>query len=356
MNPVSKIKKLMVDFFSGLFNLEARINKTKFIRKAFVALYLYRRAILPLDHLNELAKEIPLHLYLFSTPEIHKSNDWYGAARTLKKYAGLGENSIFKANIEHGLYSVKELFIQDSQSDLPVMITIGTQRAAFLSKNTNKKVYAIGPYIYYADDIDQKKFEQEKKRLGKNLLVFAVHSTGISKVSYDINLLCKKIRKIGKDFDSVRVCLYWKDIEHGYTRFFKEQGFECVTAGYMLDPKFLSRLKTIIKLADLTVSQDMGTHIGYCILFNKPHFIIGDGHSYSGSDKAELELIKRGENSAGYKKIASAFTRLRSDVSSYQLNIVNQYWGINQIKSPEEIRSIYETAEKLYAQMKHKNV
>ena len=224
------------------------------------------------------------------------------------------------------------------------MVTMAKKRAAYLSLKAKKKSISIGPYIHYAQDfLSPRDYQMEKERLGKNLLVFPYHSTGISKVNYDKKKLCKKIHEIGKGFDSIRICMYWKDVKHGHAEYFKKQGFECVTAGYMLDPNFLPRLKSIIKLSDFTVSQGVGTQVGYCILLHKPHYIMDDRHFYTGTDKDELKLIRKGKNCSNYKKIETAFNHIGKNISQYQYDIVNYYWGLDQIKSSIQLRKILES-------------
>ena len=68
-----------------------------------------------------------------------------------------------------------------------------------------------------------------------------------------------------------------------------------VTAGYIMDPLFLSRLKSIIQLSDLTMSNNVGTHLGYCIYLNKPHWIVRQkiGNTSHNQKHLERELNQR---------------------------------------------------------------
>ena len=307
----------------------------------FTSAYLSKRAGLPITEIERLSKEIPFRMFIVRTSEIHKSNEWYGVATILKQYAGMKNDIPIKATIEHGFYPSKDIFIQDRESNLPLMITMSDTRANFLSKEMKKRAVAIGPYIHYVKKhYDSSFFEREKKRLGKNLLVFPPHSSGL-KAHYDKEKFCKNIRTVGKAFDSIRICMYWKDVEHGDGKYFMDRGFECVTAGYMLDPMFLSRLRSIIELSDFTISVDPGTHLGYCIVLKKPHYIVYEKYYYTGT-KHDIEIRNRGEQALCYKRIQAAFMTFHEKITEKQYDVVNQYWGLDQIKSPKQLRKILE--------------
>lgn len=348
MNTIRQnLKKILGQAASYLFNWEWRTQKTYFIQRLITFLYLQNRARLPLTQIDRLSKEIPFRMFIIRTSEIHKSNEWYGVATILKQYAGIRNNVPIKACIEHGFYPSKDIFIQDRQSHLPLMITMSEARAIFLSKETKKKAVAVGPYIHYAKKhLDSDSFAKEKKRLGRNLLVFPLHSSGL-KAHYDKKKLFEKIKSMKKNFDSVRICIYWKDAKHGDGEYFRKQGLECVTAGYMLDPMFLPRLRTIIELSDFTVSMDPGTHVGYCVVLKKPHYIIKGGFYYTGC-KRSMAVRNRGEHASCYKRIMKAFSKFETHITENQYDIVNQFWGLDKIRSQKELRSILLEAEKLY--------
>ena len=75
----------------------------------------------------------------------------------------------------------------------------------------------------------------------------------------------------------------------GHTETYLEHGFECVTAGHIYDPFFLSRLKSIIDLATITTSNEIGTHIGYCIFMGKPHYFYNSSVEYKSTSETILK-------------------------------------------------------------------
>ncbi len=289
---------------------------------------------------------IPLWKFMFTTPELHKSNDWYGHATAFKKYARLKNDYPIKAAIEHGPFFGSFIWPQDLNNSLPAMITFSKKRAKFLEKKTGKKIYSVGPYIHYAKHhLSKKKLEQEKKRLGKNLLVFPVHSTSISGLDYDIEEFCKAIKKLSKQFDTVRVCLYWKDILHEKDKVYKKYGFEVVTAGHVFDSRFLPRLKSIIALSSATMSNSVGTHLGYSVFLKKPHYLYKQKIKVPKNDIDAKRGIAATETDE-YKQMEKAFSitlnqnKYGSGQAMEQYRLASSFFGFDQIKTPRQLKKI----------------
>lgn len=302
------------------------------------------RAIL--SHNYSLTDNIPLWQFILTTPELHKSNDWYGHATILKKYAGIENDYSIKAAIEHGPFFSNFIWPQDVNNALPVIITFSKNRAEFLKNKTRKKIFSIGPYIHYAQpSLTLKQIKKERKRLGKNLLVFPVHETSITKLDYNIERFCKEIKKVGKRFDSIRVCLYWKDILSGKDKYYKKQEIECVTAGHVFDPMFLSKLKSIIALSNSTMSNGFGTYIGYSIFMRKPHYLFLQKIKFQ-KENIDTRRAREAEKTIKYKQMKKAFSKLSNNITTQQYNLAKSFYGFGQIKSSKEIRTIFKVCEK----------
>lgn len=307
------------------------------------------RSHLHLDEIIPLSQEI--NMFSPFSPEIHKPNDWYGHAKLFKKFLGLPLNYKFKFIIEHGTYLNDEVADIDLETNFPSFITYSQNRVNILKKVT-EYIFSVGPFINYAPDfLSEEEFFKERKRLGKSLLIFPMHSTMDTNFNFNITKLCKVIEELGKDFHKIRVCLYWIDVLKGHYKIYQDSGFECVTAGHILDPLFIPRLKSIIKLADSTISNGISTHIAYSIFFNKPHYIIPQKFYLSGNQneiKANLILM----NSKSYKKIFKAFSKPGLKINSEQRTLVDYYWGINEVKTKREFLNIVDKTESIYEEFK----
>jgi hypothetical protein len=301
-----------------------------------------------LNELYELSKFNPVE-----NPDLHPYNDYYGHASILKKYLNLPADYQFKAVIEHSPAYTEKFYDPHMNSKIQAMFVVSSFRAAQISSRFNKTVFAIGPYIHYAPHLlDKEALEKEKKRLGKNLLVFPAHSVTNYRLSFDVPALIQKIKQIGKDFDTIRISLGWQNILDGDAEIYIKNGFEIVTAGNIMNQMFLSRLKSIIELATMTVSNIIGTQIGYCVIWNKPHFVIKTLFQRSGSkiqfaNTSDPNDFSSPGNKAS-KEILDAFMEIRDDITPKQREIIDRYWGMQDIKSVKDMYEILGVTEELY--------
>lgn len=290
------------------------------------------------------------------TPEIHNSNDYYGHATILKNYAKIPINYPIKASIEHGPGLDNHSWQFDIKEKLPTIIAFSKRRFQTLKKETNKAIFSIGPIIQYAQNIlSEEEFKKIKDKLGRNLLVMPAHSTHWINATYNVDKFCFIIDNIGKDFDTINICLGWNDVLLGYAEKYIENGFNCVTAGHMYDSLFLSRLKKYILLSDLVLTNDMGSHIGYSIMFDKPVYMYETELKYIFKSEKSLAYNKKREKDIiGIRnKITSLFSKRNDQVTIEQKIFVNEYFGANIYRTPNEIKNIIDISEDIF--LKGKN-
>lgn len=321
-----------------------------FINRNPLGKRLYEKEILKRSQIAS-ANILPLskHINMFSpyTNEIHPSNDWYGHAKILKKFLNLPENYQFKFILEHGVYLTKQVDSLDIESNLPTIITYCDYRQRILKKYRDH-VFSIGPFIHYAKShLSAEETIKEKRRLRKCLLVFPAHSSFQIGIEYNIHTLCKKIKKMGKDFDTIRVCLYWADILLGRHKIYQEYQFQCVTAGHMLDPNFLPRLKSIIETSDLTVSNIPGTHVGYSVYLGKPHIIFYEKPRLK-TNKKWGRYMKEFFEAKPYNEVLKEFSQSHLEITPRQRKLVDTYWGTSHIKTQKELKNIVDKTEQIY--------
>lgn len=338
MNIKKPIKFLIYTFYK---NPISKLHYEKGISK---------RSKLHLSEIVPLAQKI--NLFASTSNELHPPNDWYGHAKVFKQFLGLSGNYQFKFIIEHGLHLVDDMLSIELESKLPSVITYSDFRARVIKKY-NRQAFCIGPFIHYAPHfLTDNQLLAEKRRLGKCLLLFPSHSTEDLTISYDINKLCKKIKKLGKNYQSIRVCLYWKEVLAGHAKYYRDFGFECVTAGHILDPLFLPRLKSIIETATMTVSNTTGNHIGYSVFMGKPHVLISQKQTVKGKRNERNLMENSWWKSKPYYDVSEAFTKITGRITSKQRRIVNFYWGVDQIKTKVEFLNIVKKTEEIYKHFK----
>ena len=350
------IKKIIFFFFPT----EAKQNKLRIARintKYYLGIWRWRKRTKAdiFDYKKTIEK------YNFKCDELYFRNCWYGIASSLKKYTG--EKGKIKGCIEHGVYfgdTVRE--VETNESGLPAVITFSETRKNHIRKKTNKPVFTIGPYIYYAMGYyETEEIHAIKQKLGRILLVFPSHSINVASVVFDEHFFVNEIDRVieKQNIQNVIVCLYWKDILLGREQIYLQSGFRVVTAGLPEDPWFLERLKTYIDLSDYTMSNSVGTHIGYCVALGKPHYLVEQDMGIENTEKVSIETLKYHviNESTNFEseieEVKKAFSKYSAEVSDIQLAVCNKYWGLNKKKSVEELYFILHTCDTIYKKGKN---
>lgn len=343
-----KIKKIIGNQYiikkisTFVYNLKTFFNKKNLIEKN---IYDYRTII---------------NNKKFFCDEIFKSNSFYGISNSLKEYSNY--NKKIEACIEHGLYFGNHINEHETiNSGLPAVITFGTVRKNTIRKKGCKKmVFEIGPYIYYSSQLlTNEEIMLEKEKNGKTLLVFPSHSIDDSTTSFNSEEFINKIEKIRIEngFKTVIICLYYRDIELGREKMYLNMGYKVATAGRKEDKNFLARQKTLILLSDCTLSNSVGTHVGYSIILGKPHTIIKQKIEYNANnEKGEKDIVNTKFKSSIIQKndIYSVFSKYNEKITQKQIDICNLYWGLDKIKKPQELNQIFSFCRTVAKKSKHK--
>lgn len=261
-------------------------------------------------------------------------NNYYGHGKVLSRQFHIDDYT----RIEHGSFLGNYVPKHNYFKTIRNIVTFSDYRRD-CNLVTNKNITCVGPYIKYAQSIlsDEQK-ELIKKELGKVLLVFPSHSIDALHAIFDvedfINFILTKKNELG--FDSVVVCLYWKDVELGMDKYYLEQNFKVVTAGHTYDYYFLDRLRSIIELSDYTISNEVGTHLAYCVTLSKPHFLYVSKIKYiSNANSIDSKRIAgiRSSNEQNIstiqkQEIIDNFSGWHHQVTDKQLRCVEYYWGL----------------------------
>lgn len=271
----------------------------------------------------------------------------YGMDRNLKKYVNMPLNHKIHALFEHGVQITDYVGGAFRIHEYLPSIVASKYRVNVLKNQENfKGAYAIGPYIHYADSLLSKdQLKEEKESLGSTLLVFPSHSIEEATSKFDYHMFIKNINDIAKDYETVRICMYYRDIVLKKHIPYLNEGFQVVTAGHYNDYYFLPRLRNIIENSDMTMSNEFGTQLGYCIYLKKPHFINKIDVTFEVSEnniikKNTSESTKKLEYSDNLSKIYELFCEYGTNISKDQQDFVSYLWGFDEIKTPQELEKI----------------
>lgn len=303
-------------FANALYNAMYKIKN----KKSFFRIQQERENMSIFDY-KGLSERIPYYPI-----EFVKDSNFYGQNFWIKKYADIQH---LNASIEHGLYYGDYIPYSSYCKTIKKIITFSLLRKQVLMK-LNKPVITIGPYIHYVPSLlkDEEQLSIRNNH-GRILLFIPTHTTREGGMKYDVdeNIRTLKVLAEEKEFDTIWVCMYYYDILHSdLSRQYEQAGFTIVTAGHKLDLNFLCRLKSIISLADYTVSNFVGTHVGYCIYMQKPHWIINP-LDYSTASKDFIEITR-------------AFLSYSETITKEQNEVVAKYWGFDQIKTSDDLRKL----------------
>lgn len=288
-----------------------------------------------LAELQLLAQDRPL-----ITVERHKPNDFYGHAAILKQYSGLTAEKPLKVIIQHGIVLTNDIWQVDRDAPFPTFLCASQQTAdAYRALRPDKHAYPIGPMMLYVEAAPP----PPKDRC---LLVFPAHSSHRVEIRFDTRTFADFVARFGKQFDRVQICLYWKDISADIVSLYESYGFELTTAGHMYDTGFLPRLVSMIAGADYVLTNEVGTHIFYSVLSNKPVWLKRQSIKHlTANEQIYREDVGNFEEHSTFQKLSSLFSVERGDLSAEQQEYVAELTGKAHHRSPEQLRFIFDEAE-----------
>lgn len=286
-----------------------------------------------------------------------RNNRNFGDEFLLRRYANINEDLF--AIIEHGIYfgnNTQKTGVAE-EWDLGCILTNGEYRKKLIS-NVYPDYYCemIGPMIGYAQ-ID-KSYEQsimKKLKPGKTLLYFPTHGgDGLSPI-YDREYAFNMVLANAKRWNcaNIIICAFYTDY-HNYQIFLsnKKTEYQIVieTCGNRYGDHFLDFQRTLINLSDYTISNSLGTHLGYCIYMQKPHVLLSQSLSYDGDKNVLESLFGRNNVSDNFKSdlemekrlFEQKFSENVDSITDEQYLFCDYYWGFSKIKTPLEIRRIYQ--------------
>lgn len=294
--------------------------------------------------LARLAAERP-----FKTVETFQVNDFYGHASMLKRYVGLAGEKPLRSIIEHGVRFGNSNWATEINAPFFMYCCWSPSRFDVIHSATNKACFALGPLIEYVSPPRPERLEELHAAFGRNLLFFPSHSTHWVENDYDIAEICATLEQIGKDFDTVRVCMYWRDIQRGLHEEYIRRGFTVQCAGHIYDKNFYRRLREIIEPATITASMTPGSCIGHCTSLGKPYFHITTTTTWNSKHQLFYNQISGDiEQLPVTEHLAQLFKTQREDISPEQQAFLAMHLGVGHRKTPEELRRIFQLGEDIW--------
>lgn len=282
-----------------------------------------------------------------NTEEIHVSNDFYGQADVLKRYANI--KGSFKFVFEHGLPFHSVPWAVDLNSGFKLALVASSLRKKVYIHNYNY-ILDVGPgYLYGIKLYEklQKKITDERN----GSVFFPIHSTHHVDAIYDRISLIDELNGFPEHLKPITVCIYWKDFIKGNHQIFIDNGFEVVSAGHIYDKDFFLRFHDICKNFRYAISNEIGSHVFYSIFSGCKLILIKDESiayemgNAKHVDSADIQSIRNDflrvfsdKNPLGLdeeqKQLLSRFYSEKTKSSFYiflVIKISNIYYTINKI-------------------------
>lgn len=264
------------------------------------------------------------------------ANAYYGNASIIKKIEGIPRWKRLEAGVEHGVGYVDE-DIWEFLKQFQRIYVFGNLRCRIMKeKYPDKDIRTHGVFIQNVKRgvLPDRKVKSLKEELGKTLLVFPTHSAEFFIDSFDQSPLVELIEKTKEEhgFDTVLVSVYWKDIQLGRAKIYEDAGYTVVSAGHIYDMTFYRRLKSILALADVVMTNGFGSHLGYAIVEKKPvyfHYFKAAFKCLNGqfTDQQTAEYNDTYGLRLANDTCTQLFGEYSETITQEQREFVREYWG-----------------------------
>ena len=290
------------------------------------------------------------------TDEAHDTNDFYGQASLIRKYAKYSRP--IKVVYEHSLPIHNLIWDHDKLSNLDVAFVSSNFRLEVYKKQKAKQfVFNIGSILNYAislsDPIFAKNgYKSNEERTGS--IYFPSHSTHHIKSTIDSDAIISKLQKLPDVYKPVTICMYWKDIQHGEHENYLKHGFKIVSAGHIYDKLFYFRLFDILKNFKYTLGSSFGSFIfhaarsGSLVVFPKELENLKEAYVISTENFADKDLESRLKIADEFdKKVCALFSERIEEYTNEQLQFI-EYYCSSKTLSPLALKSLLLFAEFIY--------
>ncbi|MDP6447755.1 MAG: hypothetical protein QGG36_32395 [Pirellulaceae bacterium] len=193
------------------------------------------------------------------TAEMHATNDFYGQASLLKRYARLPAWYSLKGVVEHGVNLDDQMWSVDREANVPVIFSPSAWRAQVHRQLSGKPAVPIGFGYLYAKRLVESAWPTAAEPRGT--VVFPCHSTHTISVSFNHDAFARELAALPPRFHPITACIYWKNYLEGEHHPYADQGMDVVTAGHIFDHDFMLRMHDICRRFRYATSNAVGTHV-----------------------------------------------------------------------------------------------
>lgn len=268
-------------------------------------------------------------------------NKLYGLCESLIEYAGRDMEIYEAPAVTHGYvcaeYVIERLF--------PNIIEPGYVNRENIHKKIKDCLHiSAGPFFHYAQSFySESEIVEKKRKQGRNLTAIPLHSLPYIVFGYDETEFVEIVLKEAKKFDSLTLCAHYNDYNTDTVRMLKANGAKIVSAGFINDPSFVKRLKTIMLLSDAVITNGMGSQTNYALSVDRPVKVIPQKINIRSFTFTPF-------NSMEEKQLLSLQSVLDTDdyrITKEQLDAYEPSTGFSKIRSREEMGAILDLSKRI---------
>lgn len=346
------------NFVKGLFCIDGRFN-SKFYdhfasgQKSLIEISSFFSQVDTIrdpEPLKQFRKSVDNHNAVWYSTDPNLSNSLiYGIWSSM--FGSFGDKPLYETPaVEHGLIFHNSIFTDLRYTCRPVAVTFGQYRKRVIRQFTDKAIFQVGPYIRYAAPYyTLEEYKTLKNELGKVLLLFPAHGTNEAIIQHEHAQYLAKVDALAEDYDTVLVNAFWWNINDPIIDAFERMGYRVVSAGFRDDVRFLSRLRTLIDLADLVAGDEIGTHVGYSLALGTPYRSLSVSKHVCERPKEKLDLTGGDIKNALWHLFDGS-----SEINCQQIEECEPYWGFSQSKTREELKLIFEMSSAIAREAKYR--
>jgi hypothetical protein len=266
---------------------------------------------------------------------------FYGLDRLLRAFLGLPARVPLYVHMDHGVPLLDEMLSAERETRLPVFFTRSSRRRVY-EELTGRPAHVVGsPFVHY-----RRSMGIERAPGARGTVVFPMHSTSLLDVVFDWDRYAESLLSLPEHLQPITVCLYWKDLLAGAHQAFTRRGLPVTTAGHRNDPRFVEHFYAILRRAQYTTGNVLGSNTFYSVEMGIPYFTYGavpEQHNTGGHPDYPSGRFDLRETSPEVLELQRVFTfepGASIRITDATRSLVHEKLGIDEDIDKHELRRV----------------
>jgi hypothetical protein len=287
---------------------------------------------------------------------VYNESIMYGHGKALMEYAGI--DKLDYANfpfVRHGVFAAGRY----PEFHSAVIYSGEWEKRFYNERYSYIPAFTVGPYIQYAKNIySENKLREKRVKNGKTALIFLSHNTEKNHTTYDEESIIKKILcDYTKRYDTILVCAYWCDVNKDCYDILYKNGIQIVSAGFRWDERFIRRLRTLYELTDDVIVYGFSSAAIYALAMKKKLYIYDINEKLTMNGYGNLVKTTYLHETKEYAELTRILYENFGDnnekLSSLEEKLLNDLFGFDIYRTPDEIRCYYDISCDIWNNCNH---